>query len=258
MKYFYNYIPKTDLTTYQHSLRFINLLSLFKMSAQIDCPICMDAIELNKNCVTTECGHCFHASCLMTSVAHNGFGCPYCRTAMAEEPEEDESTEYESVDEEDEVDPLEDNDMLRGFRFFFNNINGEEHDPDDVEEEIANGELEEQNPEEDANPNVPTIDFVSQKLRERGVTFEQMVHMICNLDHEEFNEDEVAERFSDELFGMVRIIVSNYTPEQAVVEATTEPAVQETTIQPQVQEVDFAAQPKTTQVRIVPRFMIHV
>jgi hypothetical protein len=49
-----------------------------------DCPICMEQIEsFTKNCVTTECGHCFHTSCLMTSVAHNGFGCPYCRTAMA-------------------------------------------------------------------------------------------------------------------------------------------------------------------------------
>ena len=60
------------------------------MSAPIECPICMDCIEsTTNNCVTTECGHCFHTNCLMKSVAHNGFGCPYCRTAMAEQPEED-------------------------------------------------------------------------------------------------------------------------------------------------------------------------
>ena len=87
------------------------------MSAPIDCPICMDCIEsTSKNCVTTECGHCFHTNCLMQSVAHNGFGCPYCRTAMADEPD-DASTEYPGEEnEEDEVDPLEDNYMLRGFR----------------------------------------------------------------------------------------------------------------------------------------------
>ena len=56
----------------------------------IECPICMDQIEEGKNRITTECGHCFHASCLMTNVAHNGFGCPYCRTAMAEEVEDEE------------------------------------------------------------------------------------------------------------------------------------------------------------------------
>ena len=81
-----------------------------------ECPICMDPIETQRNCVTTECGHCFHTNCLMTSVAHNGFNCPYCRTAMAEEPEDDESSIYETDDGEDEM--FNDN-ALRGFRFFF-------------------------------------------------------------------------------------------------------------------------------------------
>ena len=65
-----------------------------------ECPICMDPIEGAKNSITTECGHAFHATCLMTSVAHNGFGCPYCRTAMAEVPEEEE-TEYSDEDDDD-------------------------------------------------------------------------------------------------------------------------------------------------------------
>ena len=54
-----------------------------------ECPICMDDIDITKNCTTTECGHRFHASCLMTNVSHNGFSCPYYRTVMAEEFEED-------------------------------------------------------------------------------------------------------------------------------------------------------------------------
>ena len=225
------------------------------MSAPIDCPICMDCIEsTTKNCVTTECGHCFHTNCLMQSVAHNGFGCPYCRTAMADEPD-DASTEYpgEEDDEEEPVDPLEDNDMLRGFRFFFNNVNGEDHDEDDVEEEIAN-ELLEQEEEEEEDPNVPSINFVAQKLKDQGVTFEQLVHMMCNLDHEEYNEDDLAERFSDELFGKIRVIVSNYTPEQAASDAVEQLAP----VAPSAPEVDFEAQPKTYQVRTMPRFMIHV
>ena len=75
----------------------------------------MDPITGEKNKVTTECGHCFHTSCLMTSVAHNGFGCPYCRSAMAKEPEEDESV-YSDEDDDDFIEPYDDY-ALRGFRF---------------------------------------------------------------------------------------------------------------------------------------------
>jgi hypothetical protein len=215
------------------------------MSAPIDCPICMDCIESTaRNCVTTECGHCFHTNCLMTSVAHNGFGCPYCRTAMAEEPEQDEQSLWSDEDEEEE---MFDDDALRGFRLFFNNIYGENHDEVDIEDEIAN-EASEQVEEEEEHINVPTTYFVAQRLKEQGVTFEKLVNMICILDHEEYSDDEAAERFSDELFGKIRIIVSNYTPEQAVVSVREQP----TPVARPEPEVDFAAQPKTNQLR-VPR-----
>ena len=52
---------------------------------EVECPICMENIELNKNCVKTECGHDFHSNCLIKSIAFNGFGCPYCRFEMVEE-----------------------------------------------------------------------------------------------------------------------------------------------------------------------------
>ena len=58
---------------------------------QLECCICMDSIvNKNTNCVTTECGHTFHTNCLMANVSHNGFGCPYCRQAMAEDKDDDE------------------------------------------------------------------------------------------------------------------------------------------------------------------------
>ena len=226
------------------------------MPAPIDCPICMDCIEsTTKNCVTTECGHCFHTNCLMTSVAHNGFGCPYCRAAMAEEPEEDEETIYSDEEEEEEQDMFDD-DALRLFRFFWNNLNGEPHDQEDLSDEQEHEELVQQaDDENESDPNVPSTNFVAQKLREQGVTFDQLVKMICFNEHEEYQDDESAQRISDELFGKIRIIVSNYTPEQAAEPAQEEPA---TPAIPPTPEVDFAAQPKTTQVRSVPRFMIHV
>jgi hypothetical protein len=64
----------------------------------IECPICMDPIDGNKNSVVTECGHKFHCSCLMKNSCHNGFDCPMCRSAMVEDMEEEE----EDDDHEDD------------------------------------------------------------------------------------------------------------------------------------------------------------
>ena len=72
----------------------------------IECPICMDPIDGNKNSVVTECGHKFHCSCLMKNSCHNGFDCPMCRSAMVEEMEQDDDVE----DEEDENDYDDDSD----------------------------------------------------------------------------------------------------------------------------------------------------
>jgi hypothetical protein len=191
-------------------------------SQSIECPICMECIELNKNCLTTECGHQFHTSCLMKSVTHNGFGCPYCRTKMAEEPEDDdESTEYEYVDGEDDsdddevLDPLDDNDNLRGFRMFFENIEGHEHDQDDVEEEIANEATllrEQEEALEQANdPSIPTISYITDKLKEHVVTYSELVQAML-VSHEEFSHSEEFNHSDDRIFGLIRSIVSNFNP----------------------------------------------
>lgn len=63
---------------------------MIKFLEVIECAICMDVIEGNRNVVTTECGHTFHCKCMMTNVAHNGFACPLCRSEMVEMPEEEE------------------------------------------------------------------------------------------------------------------------------------------------------------------------
>ena len=110
----------------------------------IECPICMDVIEGEKNKITTDCGHCFHANCLMTNVAHNGFGCPYCRTAMAAEPADNNSDEDEEYDEfsiEEDGPEYTDN-VLRGARWLFQRAEGEEIDDEadsvlDEEEEVV-------------------------------------------------------------------------------------------------------------------------
>lgn len=61
----------------------------------MECPICYDEIETTKNCITTDCGHKFHAKCLMKNAHINGFSCPSCRAQMVE-VESEEVTESES------------------------------------------------------------------------------------------------------------------------------------------------------------------
>jgi hypothetical protein len=178
---------------------------------------------------------------------------------MAEEPQEDEETVWDEEEEnEEEVEMFDDN-ALRGFRFFWNLLNEEEHDEDDEADEQQLEEWAEM-PEtsQEADPNIPSTDFVAQKLRQQGVTFEQLVNVLCNYDHEEY-EDETAERLGNELFGKIRIIVSNYRPEQAVEQpvVASQPVASQPSL-PAEPEVDFAAQPKTVQVRNIPRINIHV
>ena len=172
----------------------------------IECPICMDVIEGNNNRVTTECGHCFHTKCLMTSVAHNGFGCPYCRTKMAEEQEhDDEESEYSDYEEEEIYDDY----ALRGLRFFTNNLNCEPHDPADIQDEAQDQEQEDIEVEVEEVPK-PAPLLITQKLMEQGVTMEQLVKVLL-LDHDEYErEDEEFSRIENEIFGKLRIIITNH------------------------------------------------
>jgi len=178
----------------------------------------------------------------MSNVAYNGFGCPYCRTAMVEEPEEPEEYEETVLDDEEDEEEEEmfDEDAMRGFRFFWNNLNGEPHDEDDEADEFQLEEWAERAAanQNETDPSIPTTDFVTQKLREQGVTFEQLVKAMCQTDHPEYEDDEAAQRLGSELFGKIRIIVSNYTPEQAAPQVVTP-------VQQPAPEVDFTAQPKT-------------
>jgi hypothetical protein len=216
----------------------------------IECAICMDDINFNSNnFIKTECGHCFHASCLMTNVAHNGFGCPYCRTAMAEEVEEDES-EWSAVSYEDE--PYGD-DALRGLRFFTDNIEGVEHDPEDVEEEDAVEEVEEEEEEEEVPR--PSTEFITQKLIQQGVTMEQLVKALLK-DHDEYDtEEEEFVHIDDEIFGKLRIIITNYQPPAVTPLVTPLPLVEPVTT---VAEVDDSAQPKIHPNVTVRRPMTHI
>ena len=187
----------------------------------MDCPICMETVASNKNMVITECGHCFHSSCLMKSVAHNGFGCPYCRTAMAEEVQDDDnSTDNTYIDEIIDDAEIANETMMRGFRFFWNIVNNEDIDEDDDADEEQEDEWFERarlNNFREEIP-IPSVQYVADKLQNLGVSFNDMVQLILYRDHEEYEnenetENDVIERLDGAIFGNIRVIVSNYNPE---------------------------------------------
>ena len=170
----------------------------------------MDPIEGDKNKVITECGHCFHTNCLMTSVAHNGFGCPYCRTEMAKEVNEIDESEYDDDEEEEE---LYDDDVLRGFRLFMANIEDEEHDEEDIIQEQYEEQLREAAEErqrEHELDNGLTPEYVAQRLVLQGVGMIDLVKVLL-LGHDEFfHRSEEFDRLDGEMYGKLRTIISNY------------------------------------------------
>ena len=201
----------------------------------VECPICMIEIDGTNNRVTTECGHAFHTKCLLSNVAFNGFGCPYCRSEMVEESvanhlhedddedDDDEDDDDEDDDDDDEIDNDEDNqlnesDMLRGFRFMLERTTGEIlTNQDDIleENEYEIELLREEKPK-------PSVALISKKLSENGITFETLIKALL-IDHKEYSDyfdkdtNEEGEDYtfiSDNLYDKIHDIIEEYSPDQ--------------------------------------------
>jgi hypothetical protein len=171
-----------------------------------ECPICMDCFDVTNNFAVTECGHKFHLSCLMKNVSHNGFGCPYCRAKMADEPEEtledDESVWTEDFEEEVFGDR-----SLNGFRWMFMREEGEEIPEDDIEEEE-----EEEEEEENVEP-CPPAEIVVQKLMDKRITFEHLVKALL-VQHVDFAENREMQFMDERLFGEIHGIINAFRSQQ--------------------------------------------
>jgi hypothetical protein len=224
----------------------------------VECPICFDTIGVQNN-VTTECGHKFHASCLMKNVSVNGFGCPCCRAVMAtknrpdsryrnnndnEEDYNHYNPHYYDVDEneEGEIDEDETSTLLddipeeerfsdfalRGLRLLTSLLEGQEQELEDVNAE--NAELL-QAEEEDEDYVIPSLEYVACALEEQGITYKKLVAGLL-MDHEEYSDrEEEFENFAGDIWGKLRSIISNFRndvdDEVATDEVATEVADEE-------------------------------
>ena len=173
------------------------------------CCICLDDILPGKNMLTTECGHIFHCSCLMTNAAHNGFGCPYCRTEMAIIPDDDnmssdEESIYDSDDESIDMESPFDDDVLTSFRMFH-----QRNDDSNIEPEPLFDE------EEINIDSKPTAEYISEILIRQGVEVKDLVRCLL-IDHEEYEDDHIINHKADTMFGRMRVIISNYVPNESV------------------------------------------
>jgi len=199
----------------------------------------------------------------MQSCATIGFGCPYCRTAMATAPEEDEDLEYESDEESEDADEPFSDDALRGFRFFFNNVHNEQHDHEDILEQ------QEEEEDEDVVYPKPPASHIAITLAAQGVNMEQLVKILL-MDHDEYEAEELEhDRIADEVWGQMRQIITNYQPQaQAPAPEAPAPEAPAPELQapapapaPQVQgtvEASEQSEPKNPNTIRRREFMIHV
>jgi hypothetical protein len=137
----------------------------------------------------------------MKNSAVNGFGCPMCRSVMAEEPEDDDDEDdYDSYFEEE--DQFDDN-ALTSFRMFHQQLDDEEVEPEPEDEE-DDDEVAEEEP-------IETPATIATKLAARGITLEDAVKVLL-LEHGEYSRhEEQYERKASELYGEIRRILTTHS-----------------------------------------------
>ena len=181
-----------------------------------ECPICMDVIG-TKNCVTTDCGHQFHANCMFTNIDRNGFKCPCCRAQMIQEDDETDTPTYsddESTDESSSIDDFIDDepfneDALRGLRLLTNLLEGDEHDQEDVVAEYNYVNETEENEMPVLFP-PPPREIIEQRLRQQGVTYEQLVAWVL-IDHDEYaDQQQELETVSGDVWEKLHTLITEY------------------------------------------------
>jgi len=211
-----------------------------------ECPICFDTINATNQTIT-ECGHTFHTNCLMKNVLHNGFGCPYCRTKMCEEPEEpldddeEEDSDYsqtedsgiETEEEEDIQDWLVQERIQRTDERAFANFRrlfGEDDEvaPIQLEDENIDANSDDSSDSDDSDNDSlageridsgrdrPTTDYITQKLMQRGINMGHLVKLMLAGEYPLYDDIMTRRHYrrdTHNLHDQLRDIINNYDAE---------------------------------------------
>jgi hypothetical protein len=142
------------------------------------CSICLDDIDISMNVIKTECKHCFHSNCFLQNAAHNGFNCPLCRNELAEVPQDENEDDEDDYDDDAE---FEEDFALRGSRWLFMRAEGEPIDEEDTDDETLSDDSDNETEYvRHVSEDTPVISIaqVTEKIRQRGVTYEQLVALL--------------------------------------------------------------------------------
>lgn len=161
------------------------------------CSICLDEIDGKNNNMTTDCGHCFHTTCFLQHVSHNGFACPNCRNQIIEEPEceSDNDEDEDEYDYEDDSDDEENEDAddfdyaLRGMRWMFERVEDDDDDDSDDDdyddEESIDDETFERIQYErgharfnEGDMQPLSLSTISERIHLQGITYDDLIALI--------------------------------------------------------------------------------
>lgn len=155
----------------------------------IECPICMEPIENGSNKTVTQCGHAFHSSCIFQNMAaHNGFGCPYCRTTLAEEIESDDDDDDDDDDDvseysdDSELEQEREDYILTSFRMFHRIINNEEGNEEEQDNEyVAHIAAQAETAIADEQEKQNKVNFVSEFMISRQITYNDLIKYVISV-----------------------------------------------------------------------------
>lgn len=184
-------------------------------SVIVECCICMDNVDTTVNCLTTPCGHCFHANCYLKHTSYNGYNCPLCRSQMFEQPENT-VDEEESLYEDDSDDEFEDEEerfeimeaeSLQSFRWFYQRLNNEQLEEDEEGFSEAPSEEELQEEETIRKENEDQVKALVSKMKcINKLPYEKLLAAFLYNNVEDFTHNEYAGLMCNEVSSMLESV----------------------------------------------------
>lgn len=174
------------------------------LSTTMECPICYELLNNDKDCLTTSCGHQFHSSCILKHTIYNGYTCPCCRKDLVDMPKCTCGRMHGNFDSDDESVSLNagssegDNDTIHSREYNYGHL-----DVDTTEEVFTS--------------------FRWFHQRNEGVELEEDIYGFTSIDDSPYNDDamkKVYEENKDQVHDLVtRIKEINQLPYEKLLAA---------------------------------------